>query len=571
MRRNNGSRPIVRRRNFRRRRRAVSLRGPVRHQADRLRAPTLSLLERAGLLAATLFRVGVGGLRALNSLPHVLQALLRKATLTSLRTALGSTAALGRSGICWTADGGRRLRVGLSRGARRAGAIPGFLRGRLKLGLAAVHLAAARPLHRLEQVRLPDLPGGDPVLFGTSVGASILVLAGLVVLVNDHLGPDAPEPPDVAYLTEPAGDRHTWEWAPSPKAQTAPLDDDGASDSDQRTRLAEAPPGATPPAAETPLIATAPERDEPPDEAENLTAALPLLDMPAAPEELAAPPAVALPTLPALPEKRPFAAPELPQWLANAVEPRLKGRGPMIAIVIDDAGVAQGRTARTIELPPPLTIAFIPYSRNLEGQTRRARLAGHELLVHIPMEPGSAVADPGHNALLTGLDPDEIMRRFRWALARFDGYVGVNNHMGSKFMARADLVEPLLAEMNARGLMFLDSRTDSTTVGARLAAGMNLPHASRNVFLDNELDAEKIAVQLAQVERLARRKGHAIAIGHPHDVTIDVLAKWIPEARARGIALVPVSTIVKLEYGDEYGGQLAARSGETDGLFRSAE
>jgi polysaccharide deacetylase 2 family uncharacterized protein YibQ len=189
------------------------------------------------------------------------------------------------------------------------------------------------------------------------------------------------------------------------------------------------------------------------------------------------------------------------------------------------------------------------------------------------MEPGSAVADPGYNALLTGLDEEEIMRRFRWGLSQFEGYVGVNNHMGSKFMARADLVEPLLAEMNARGLMFLDSRTDRTTVGARLAGGMDLPHASRNVFLDNELDADKIAAQLAQLERVARRKGHAIAIGHPHDVTVDVLAEWIPKARARGFALVPVSAIVKLEYGGEAARLLAAaaRSSEPDRLLGSPQ
>ena len=239
----------------------------------------------------------------------------------------------------------------------------------------------------------------------------------------------------------------------------------------------------------------------------------------------------------------------------------------MIAIVIDDAGVAQARTARAIELPAPLTIAFIPYSQNLKQQSRRARQNGHELLLHIPMEADSNAVDPGPNALLTSLDGDEIMRRFRWALSRFDGYVGVNNHMGSKFMARADLVEPLLEEMNARGLMFLDSRTDSRTVGAALARGMDLPHASRQVFLDNDLDADTITGQLAELERVARRRGYAIAIGHPHDVTVDVLARWIPEARARGFDLVPVSAIVKLEYGA--GNQLAAATGggKTDGFL----
>ncbi|MCK4869393.1 MAG: divergent polysaccharide deacetylase family protein, partial [Alphaproteobacteria bacterium] len=94
-------------------------------------------------------------------------------------------------------------------------------------------------------------------------------------------------------------------------------------------------------------------------------------------------------------------APGLPAWLANAVEPRHLGKGPMIAIVIDDAGVVQSRTRRTSELPAPITIAFIPYGNDLERQTRYARSRGHELLLHIPMEPSVAGADPGYNALLT--------------------------------------------------------------------------------------------------------------------------------------------------------------------------
>jgi polysaccharide deacetylase 2 family uncharacterized protein YibQ len=281
------------------------------------------------------------------------------------------------------------------------------------------------------------------------------------------------------------------------------------------------------------------------------------------------PPPPAISGIPIRPEPPLGIAPAQPAWLAMAVEPRRLGKGPMIAIVIDDAGVVQPRTRRASELPAPITIAFIPYGDNLERQTRYARSRGHELLLHIPMEPSIAGADPGHNALLTSLSQDEIMRRFRWALDRFDGYVGVNNHMGSKFMASTDLVRPVLEEINARGLLFLDSRTDHRTVGTTLARDMGMPHATRNVFLDNDLDAAKIRSQLAELERVARRRGHAIAIGHPHDVTVEVLAKWIPEARARGFEMVPVSTIVKLEYGPRLAS--AAAGGEADGFLGGAQ
>lgn len=299
-------------------------------------------------------------------------------------------------------------------------------------------------------------------------------------------------------------------------------------------------------------------------------------------EDLTTPSAVLVPpqdpasTRLALLPERPRARPPRgrPQWLANAIDLDLRGAGPLIAIVIDDVGIDQKRTARAIDLPAPLTLAFIPYGYNLERHTRRASDRGHELLVHMPMEPGSATTDPGPNALLTGLGEDEIMRRFLWGLAQFDGYVGVNNHMGSRFMARGELLEPLLAAADERGLLFLDSRTKADTKGSDIATRLRLPNARRDIFLDNELTVKNVTAQLAEVERVARKQGHAVAIGHPHDVTVDMLAKWIPQARARGFTLVPVSTIVRLDYGTEYEDRLAAAipaGGETESLLGRAQ
>jgi polysaccharide deacetylase 2 family uncharacterized protein YibQ len=240
----------------------------------------------------------------------------------------------------------------------------------------------------------------------------------------------------------------------------------------------------------------------------------------------------------------------------------------MIAVVIDDVGIDQGRTARTIDLPAPLTLAFIPYGFNLDKHTGRARERGHELLVHIPMEPTVEAADPGPNALLTGLQSDEIMRRFQWGLSRMEGYVGVSNHMGSKFMARADLLEPLFAEVRGRGLLFLDSRTAIDTTGAQLARRMGIPNIQRDVFLDNELTADDVSARLAQLESIARKRGYAVGIGHPHDVTIDTLADWIPKARERGFLLAPLSALVRRGIDER---QRLATAGEANGLLGGAQ
>jgi polysaccharide deacetylase 2 family uncharacterized protein YibQ len=219
------------------------------------------------------------------------------------------------------------------------------------------------------------------------------------------------------------------------------------------------------------------------------------------------------------------------------------GRVP-IAIVIDDMGVDRARSERAAALPAPLTLAFLPYARGFEAQIAAARAHGHEILVHMPMQP-VGLEDPGPEALTVALDGNEIRRRLAAALDRAGPAVGINNHMGSRFTVERDAMRPVLEELQARGLLFLDSRTAGATVGPGLARAMGVPYATRDVFLDNDPSIVAVQARLAELEATSRRQGHGIAIGHPHDGTIAALTQWLPGAVSRGFALVPVSTIVR--------------------------
>jgi len=219
--------------------------------------------------------------------------------------------------------------------------------------------------------------------------------------------------------------------------------------------------------------------------------------------------------------------------------------GPRIAIVIDDAGLDHRRTARIIALPSPLTVSFLTYGEGLAPQVRAASQAGHELMVHVAMQAQNRSMDPGPDVLLRDIEPDEILARLTRVLGKFDGYVGINNHMGSLFTADRPGMQIVLNELKRRGLLFLDSRTGPHSVGGEIARSIQLPYAERDVFLDNDLSVSAVMRQLGQVERIARAHGQAVAIGHPHDATIEALARWIPEARAKGFVLVPISTIVR--------------------------
>ncbi|MBK8909642.1 MAG: divergent polysaccharide deacetylase family protein [Rhodospirillales bacterium] len=233
-----------------------------------------------------------------------------------------------------------------------------------------------------------------------------------------------------------------------------------------------------------------------------------------------------------------------PAWRRfAAASPERNGR-PMVSVVIDDLGMDRRRTARTITLHGPLTLSFLPYAGDLPDQTARARAGGHELLVHVGMEPTSAFVDPGPNALLTGLAAAELRRRLVWGLARFDGYVGINNHMGSRFTADRDGMTVVMEELGSRGLLYLDSRTTPETVGPDAARRAGVPFAERSVFLDPLGGVATVQDQLREAEAVARRRGTAVAIGHPHDETLDALQAWLPGLDARGIALAPLSAVV---------------------------
>ncbi len=242
------------------------------------------------------------------------------------------------------------------------------------------------------------------------------------------------------------------------------------------------------------------------------------------------------------PDPRPTPSPKrVPAWRVHAVAaPPIEGR-PMIAVIIDDMGLDRRRSRLAASLPAPLTLSYLPYARDLDSQTRAARARGHELLVHIPME---GIAPAGINTLRTEHAPDELLRRLDWSLGRFEGYVGINNHMGSLFTADPKLLGVVLGALHRRGLLFVDSRTTSNTAAPSLARATGIAFAARDVFLDHDQRADAVTASLAELERIARARGHAVAIGHPRETTIDALNAWIPKARARGFVLVPVSAVV---------------------------
>lgn len=236
-------------------------------------------------------------------------------------------------------------------------------------------------------------------------------------------------------------------------------------------------------------------------------------------------------------------------WLRNAVAFAVPHGRPLIAVVLDDVGVARSHAELAIDMPAVITLSFMTYADGVAELAARARAKGHELMLHVPMEPLDHDVNPGPHALTVGAPDNELLKRLAWGLDRFPGYIGINNHMGSRFTQDERGMRVVLQELKRRDLLFLDSRTIGTTIGDSLAARMGVAHVMRDVFLDDEMDEAAVLKQLAYTEKVAASKGQAIAIGHPHPATLAAIRAWMPKAAARGFVIVPLSAVAKLRLG----------------------
>jgi polysaccharide deacetylase 2 family uncharacterized protein YibQ len=228
---------------------------------------------------------------------------------------------------------------------------------------------------------------------------------------------------------------------------------------------------------------------------------------------------------------------DLPAWRRYASVYQATTEQPRIAVVLTGLGFSSRATKSAIEdLPPGVTLSFTPYVQKLPQWIAMARGNGHEVMLDLPMEPVTYPDDdPGPQALLTQLDQLQNQQRLQWVIARAEGYVGLVATMGSRFTGSEPHVKPVLEQVKAQGLMFLDNRSSEDSVVAAVAQDLGLPHAVNNRTLD-EGDVGRLTIdaRLAQIERLALNDGASIAIGRPYPATLERLGAWVKTLEARG-------------------------------------
>jgi uncharacterized protein len=217
-----------------------------------------------------------------------------------------------------------------------------------------------------------------------------------------------------------------------------------------------------------------------------------------------------------------------------------------IAIVVTGLGLNEQGTLDAVDrLPPEVTLAFAPYGRTLDRTTGAARADGHELFLEVPLEPFDYPDnDPGPETLLTGQPPRANLEKLYWLLGRFGGYAGLINYMGARFTASAADFAPLMEEVSARGLGYLDDGSSNRSLAAQLAESNAVPYGRADLMLDGNPSRAAILSRLTDLEEKARTSGGAIGIVSALPVSVETIAEWAQGLEERGYVLVPASTLM---------------------------
>ena len=232
--------------------------------------------------------------------------------------------------------------------------------------------------------------------------------------------------------------------------------------------------------------------------------------------------------------------------LEQYARPWSGARGTRIAIVVGGLGLSQTGTQKAIkDLPADITLGFATSGNSLQRWMQEGRRKGHEILLQIPFEPfGYPGTNPGPDTLLVAGPAKLNLERLHRSMAKITNYTGIMNYLGGRFMADEKALEPVMADIGKRGLLFLDDGSSAQSKSTPIAKAQSVAAGFADLQLDDQVNEAAILRKLDDLERIARRNGSAIGVASAFDESVAAIAKWSVEASGRGIEIVGVSALV---------------------------
>ncbi|PHS28357.1 MAG: hypothetical protein COA85_03875 [Robiginitomaculum sp.] len=231
---------------------------------------------------------------------------------------------------------------------------------------------------------------------------------------------------------------------------------------------------------------------------------------------------------------------------------KLPAKSPAIALIVGGLGLKKSTTLAAInDLPPQVTLSFVPYTRDLQDWINQARAAGHEVMLELPMEPFDYPQnDPGPQTLLATVSAAENTRRLEWLLSRAWGYFAVTNYMGSKFTASESALAPVLRQLRQRGVDFIYDGEARRSSLSNVANTEHLRWTTADRIIDTEPSSTAIDEQLLHLEAIAIQNGTALGAGFSWPITMERLKVWTETVDMKGYVLVPASAVLRARNGN---------------------
>ncbi|OQY39235.1 MAG: hypothetical protein B6226_02175 [Candidatus Cloacimonetes bacterium 4572_65] len=225
---------------------------------------------------------------------------------------------------------------------------------------------------------------------------------------------------------------------------------------------------------------------------------------------------------------------------------------PKFAVVIDDfgnfhEGMLDSLLVRFCELPEEVAFAVLP---NLNYSTRVMNYSfdrGHDILIHVPMQPHNKNVNPGE----IYITPDDDQITILTTLAQFHEQlpkaIGINNHMGSRATEDYKTMETVMSWCLSSNLFFVDSATTPKTVGYSTAKELGVPTVKRAIFLDvpnpTSMTVDKY---ITKMEKYKKSNRNIVVITHcSSKERRDNLQYFIDECEALGYELVPITHLLE--------------------------